>query len=78
VLKTLIVGAWEGGFVVCFLLDVLIVYSLKLSFIANGNKPTGVGLALGENNCFGSLEFTTDRFGHLSLSSEGMTQELYS
>jgi hypothetical protein len=39
------------------------IYSLKLIFIANGNNPTGVGLAPGETICFGSLEFTTDCFG---------------
>jgi hypothetical protein len=38
------------------------VYSLNLTFIANDNNPTGVGLAPGETICFGSLEFTTDHF----------------
>jgi hypothetical protein len=39
------------------------VTSLKLSFIANGNDPTDIGLALGETIHFGSLEFTTDCLG---------------
>jgi hypothetical protein len=46
------------------------VYSLKLSFVANGNNPTDVGLTSSETIHFGSLEFTTDRLGHLSLSPE--------
>jgi hypothetical protein len=46
------------------------VYSPKLSFIDNGNNTTGVGLALGETICFGSMEFTADRLGRLSLSPE--------
>jgi hypothetical protein len=53
-----------------FPLDVLMVTSLKLSFVANGNNPTGVGLALGETTCFDNLEFTVDRLGRLSLSPE--------
>jgi hypothetical protein len=44
------------------------VYSPKLSFMANDTNPTGVGLAPGEIICFSSLEFTTDRLGRLSLS----------
>jgi hypothetical protein len=47
------------------------VYSPKLTFIANGNNPTGIGLAPGETIYFGSLEFTTDHFGRLSLSPNG-------
>jgi hypothetical protein len=54
------------------------VYSPKLTSIANHNNPIGVGLAPGETIFFGSLEFTADRFGRLSLSLEGMTQVLYS
>jgi hypothetical protein len=46
------------------------VYSPKLSFIANVNNTTGLGLALGETICFGSMEFTADRLGRLSLSPE--------
>jgi hypothetical protein len=44
------------------------VTSPKLSFVANGSNPIGVGLALGETICFGSLEFTTDHLSRLSLS----------
>jgi hypothetical protein len=39
------------------------VPSLKLSFVSNGNDPTGVGLAPGSTIHFGSLEFTTNRLG---------------
>jgi hypothetical protein len=38
-----------------FLLDVSMVPSLKLSFVANGNCLIGVGLALGSTIHFGSL-----------------------
>jgi hypothetical protein len=47
------------------------VYSPKLTFIANGNNSTGIGLAPGETIYFGSLEFTVDHFGRLSLSPNG-------
>jgi hypothetical protein len=46
------------------------VYSPKLSFVANGSNLTGVGLALGKTICFYSLEFTIDHLGRLSLSPE--------
>jgi hypothetical protein len=46
------------------------IFSPKLTFVANGNNSNSVGLALGET-CFGSLEFTTDSFGRLSLSPLG-------
>jgi hypothetical protein len=52
-------------------MDVPMVYSPKLTFIANGNNPIGVGLASGETIYFDSLEFTVDRFGRLSLSHKG-------
>jgi hypothetical protein len=61
----------KGGFVACFPLNVLMVHSTKLTFIANSNNLTDVGLALGETICFGSLEFTVDHFSNLSLSLEG-------
>jgi hypothetical protein len=51
-----------------FPLDVSMVPSLELSFVANINNSTGVGLTLGSFIHFGSLEFTTDRIGRLSLS----------
>jgi hypothetical protein len=44
------------------------VPSLKLSFVANGDNSTGVGLDPGHTIHFGSLEFTTDRLIRLSLS----------
>jgi hypothetical protein len=44
------------------------VYSLKLTFVANGNNPTDVGLAPGKKIYFESLEFIIDRFDHLILS----------
>jgi hypothetical protein len=47
------------------------VYSPKLTFIDNGNNQTRVELAPSKTICFGSLEFTTDCFGHLSLSPKG-------
>jgi hypothetical protein len=37
------------------------VPALKLSFIANGNNPTSVGLTPGSTIHFGNLEFTVDR-----------------
>jgi hypothetical protein len=61
----------ERGFVACFPLNVLMFYSSKLTFIANSNNPTDIGLALGKTICFGSLEFTAERFGNLSFSPEG-------
>jgi hypothetical protein len=53
-----------------FPLDVPMVPSLKLSFVANGNHPTDVGLAPRSTIHIGSLEFTTDRLGRLSLSPQ--------
>jgi hypothetical protein len=44
------------------------VPSTELSFVANGNIPTGVSLAPGSTIHFSILEFTTDRLGRLSLS----------
>jgi hypothetical protein len=61
----------EGKNAACFPPEVLMVYSPKLTFIANINNLTNVGLTLGETICFGSFEFTADRFGNLSLSLEG-------
>jgi hypothetical protein len=46
------------------------VTSLKFSFIVDGNNPTGVSLDLGETIHFGSVEFTVDRFDHLSFSPD--------
>jgi hypothetical protein len=51
-----------------FPLDVLMVTSLKLSFIANGDNSTSVSLTFYETIHFGSLEFIVDRLGRLSLS----------
>jgi hypothetical protein len=61
----------EGVFVACFPLNVLKVCSLKLTFVANGNNLTDVGLAPGETIWFGNLEFTAHRLSNLSLSPEG-------
>jgi hypothetical protein len=41
-----------------FPLDVLMVPSPKLSFVANGHNPTSVGLVPGSTIHFGKLEFT--------------------
>jgi hypothetical protein len=41
--------------------------SPKLSFFANGNNSTDVGLTLGETIRFGSSEFTADCLDSLSL-----------
>jgi hypothetical protein len=53
-----------------FSLNVLMVRALKLSFIANNNNPTGVGLALGSTIHFTRLEFIADCLRHLSLSPQ--------
>jgi hypothetical protein len=45
-------------------------HSPKLSFVANGNNLTGVGLAPDSTNHFGCLEFTADQHGLLSLSPQ--------
>jgi hypothetical protein len=47
------------------------VYSPKLTFVANDNNLTGVGFTPGGTICFGSLEFTANRFGNPSLFPEG-------
>jgi hypothetical protein len=47
------------------------VYSLKLTFVANGNNPVNGGFTPVKPICFGSLEFTIDRFSNLSLSPKG-------
>jgi hypothetical protein len=69
--KTPTVGAPERGFAVCFPPSVSMVYSLKVTFDANDGNLTSIGLTPGEIICFGSLEFTVDCFGNLSLSPEG-------
>jgi hypothetical protein len=47
------------------------VYSLKITFVANSDNSTGVRLVPGGIIYFGSLEFTADYFGNLSLSPKG-------
>jgi hypothetical protein len=44
------------------------VTSSKLSFVANGNNSNGVVLTPGETIHFGSLDFTANCLGRLSLS----------
>jgi hypothetical protein len=46
----------------------ILMVAPKLSFIANSNNPTDVGLAPGSTIHFRSLEFVANRFGHLSHS----------
>jgi hypothetical protein len=60
--------ARKGDLQRAFPLDDPMVPSLKLSFVANGDNSTGVGLDPGHTIHFGSLEFTTDRLIRLSLS----------
>jgi hypothetical protein len=62
--------ARKGDLQSTFPLDVPMVTSPKLSFIANTNNPTGDGLAPSKTIRFGSLEFTIDHLGHVSLSPE--------
>jgi hypothetical protein len=57
----------KGDLQRAFPLHVPMVPSPKLSFIANGNNLTGIGLTLGSTNRFGSMEFTAC-LGHQSLS----------
>jgi hypothetical protein len=57
---------------VCLPLNILMVQSPKLTFIANDNNLTDVGFTLGETICFGSLEFTLNHFDNLSLSPDGI------
>jgi hypothetical protein len=60
--------ARKGDFHPAFPLDIQMVPSLKVSFIANGNHLTSVGLAPGSTIRFSSMKFTADRLGRLSLS----------
>jgi hypothetical protein len=60
--------ARKGDLHHAFLLDVLMVPSLKLSFVANGNNLTSVSLTPGSIIRFVSLEFTADHLSSLSLS----------
>jgi hypothetical protein len=62
--------AKKGDLQRAFALDVLMVTSPKLPFVANGNNSTGVGLTPGETIHFGSLEFIADLLGYPSLSPE--------
>jgi hypothetical protein len=47
------------------------VYSLKLTFVANGKNSTDIGLAPVKTIWFGSLKFTANHFSNLSLSPVG-------
>jgi hypothetical protein len=62
--------ARKGDLQRAFPLDVPMVLSLKLSSVDNGNHPTDIGLAPGSTIHFGSLEFTADHLGRLSLSPQ--------
>jgi hypothetical protein len=53
-----------------FPIDVLMVPSPKLFFLANINNLTNLDLALGSTIDFGSLEFTADSLGRPSLSPQ--------
>jgi hypothetical protein len=68
----------KGDLQRAFPLDVPMVSSLKLSFTANGSHPNDVDIAPGRTICFGSLEFTIDHHGRLSLPLGSGTQALYS
>jgi hypothetical protein len=60
----------EGGFVVCFPLNILMVHSSTLVVTTNGEHLTCGGFSLGETVCFGILEFIAVCFGSLSHSPE--------
>jgi hypothetical protein len=65
------IGSWrvkKGDLQRTFPLDVPMVPSPKLFFLANSSNPTDVGLALSKTIHFNSLEFTADHLGHISLS----------
>jgi hypothetical protein len=47
-------------FATCFPLNVSMVYSPILTFVANSNNPTGVEFTPIETICYGSLKFTTE------------------
>jgi hypothetical protein len=59
--------AKKGDLQHAFPLYVPMVTSPKLSFVANDNNLTDIGLALGETIHFSSLGFTANCLGHLSL-----------
>jgi hypothetical protein len=62
--------AGKGDLQHAFPLNILMVPTLKLSFIANNNNPTSIDLAPGSAIHFASLEFITDHLGRLSLSPQ--------
>jgi hypothetical protein len=47
------------------------VHSLNPTIVVDDNNLTDAGFTLGETIRFESLEFTTGRFGYLSLYPEG-------
>jgi hypothetical protein len=57
-----------------FPLDVLMVPSSVLTVDAGGARLSCGGFSLGETILFGSLEYSTDHFGGLSLSPMGSTR----
>jgi hypothetical protein len=58
-------------FVVCFHFNDLMVHSPKLAIVTDGKHQTSVSFTLAKTIHFGSLQFITNRFGSLSLSTEG-------
>jgi hypothetical protein len=68
----------EGGFVVCFPSDILMVHSSTLIVAADGERLMCRGISLSETICFGSLEFIADCVGGMSVSLMGATHALSS
>jgi hypothetical protein len=68
----------KGDLQRAFPLNIPMVPSPKLSFVTNGNSQTDIGLTPGSTIHFGSLEFTADHLGRLSLSPRSGTQASYS
>jgi hypothetical protein len=61
----------EGAFIACFPLNVSMVHSSTLVVTIDGEHLTYDGFSRGETIRFRSLEFITECFGSVSLSSKG-------